>query len=212
MNTRWLSLISLVSLGAVQSAFAKSLVIDAKLHHLRAGDQLEWSDFPAKAEASSLTLHFSSERNPREWTLRLRQQDVKQTWKVLLNDKEFVRLPPDENDMVLCFPVPAGLLLAGENKLVIEPAGKVSDDVRIGEIRLDEHPVADALGEATVEVTVTEVGPEDKPVAVPCRITVLNDCGALMSLGAVSGKGLAVRPGVIYTADGKARFGLPAGD
>jgi hypothetical protein len=132
MKSAWPSLIALVSLGTVQSAPAKPTIIDPKLHHLRAGDEREWSDFPAKAEASSLTLRFTSERNLREWTLRLRQQDVKQTWKVLLNDKEFTRLPPDENDMVLYFPVPAGLLRAGENKLVLEPAGKIPDDVRIG--------------------------------------------------------------------------------
>jgi hypothetical protein len=34
----------------------------------------------------------------------------------------------------------------------------------------------------------------------------------LTTVGAKSGQGLAVRPGVVYTADGKARFGLPVGD
>ena len=57
-----------------------------------------------------------------------------------------------------------------------------------------------------------EVGRDDKPSAVPCRITVVNAEGALVTTGAASGPGLAVRPGVLYTADGKARFGLPAGD
>ena len=33
-----------------------------------------------------------------------------------------------------------------------------------------------------------------------------------MRVGTASGGRLAVRPGVVYSGDGKARFGLPAGD
>jgi hypothetical protein len=40
---------------------------------------------------------------------------------------------------------------------------------------------------------------------------VLNRDGALQSVGATSNDHLAVRPGIVYTADGLARFGLPAG-
>jgi hypothetical protein len=47
---------------------------------------------------------------------------------------------------------------------------------------------------------------------VPCRITVLNDQGALMTVGAAPVDRLAVRPGILYTRDGKARFGLPPGE
>ena len=202
MKPRHLILLLLAAVAAPAPALARVTVLDSRLHHLRAGDEREWSDFPAKGEGPSLTLRFQAERNVDEWALRLRQQDVKQTWKVLLNDKELGRLPPDENDMVICLPVPAGALRAGENKLVIEQVGRTPDDVRVGEIVLDERPVAEALGEATVEVTVLEDRGPGKAGPVPCRITVLNDKGALMSVGAASGERLAVRPGVVYTADG----------
>lgn len=49
-------------------------------------------------------------------------------------------------------------------------------------------------------------------VPVPCRLTVLSARGALATTGATSTDRLAVRPGVIYTADGTAKFGLPAGE
>jgi hypothetical protein len=189
---------------------AEQRVLDGALHHLRAGPKREWADFPQTAEGPSLTLRFQSVRNEGEWSLRLRQQDVRQTWKVRLNGKELARLLPDENDMVLYFPVPTGALQAGENVLAIEQDGKVPDDVRIGEITLDDRPVAQAIGEATVDVSVTE-GPYALQ-RLPCRITIVNADGALMTVGAASGKGVAVRPGVIYTADGHARFGLPAGE
>src|SRR5262249_26326267 len=98
----------------------KDQVLTPRLHHLRAGGEREWSDFPAQPEGPSLSLRFQAKANVDEWSLRLRQQDVRQTWKVLLNGKELGRLVGDENDMVIGLPIPAGRLLAGENTLVIE--------------------------------------------------------------------------------------------
>jgi hypothetical protein len=197
----------LTALLSTAPAFAAPVVIEPKLHHLRAGTVREWADFPAEAEASSLTVKFAAKANAAEATLRLRQQDVKQTWKVLLNGKELGRLVQDENDTEIVLPVSAGRLADGENTLVIEAAGKTADDIRVGEITLDERPVKEALNESTVEIVVRE-----GKTPVPCRITVLNARGALASTGTASTERLAVRPGVIYTADGTARFGLPAGE
>lgn len=199
----------LLLLALPSPADAGECVLTPRLHHLRAGPEREWADFPEKAEAPKLTLSFPAERNAGEWSLRLRQQDVKQTWKVLLNGKELGRLPTDENDMVVCLPVAPGRLVSGKNTLVVEPAGRTPDDVRVGEVVLADRPVKEALGEATVEVTVVD---GDRPGPLPCRITVVNEQGALMTVGAASGGKLAVRPGVIYTGDGTARFGLPAGE
>ena len=43
--------------------------------------------------------------------------------------------------------------------------------------------------------------------ALPCRLTIVDSNGSLMTVGAASREGLAVRPGVIYTSDGRAEFG-----
>ena len=136
---------------------------------------------------------------------------MKQTWKVVLNGKDLGRLAADENDTEIVLPVPAGRLADGENTLVIEAAGRVPDDIRVGEITLDDRPSKAVLSEATVEVTVREEVARER-VPVPCRLTVLSARGALATTGATSTDRLAVRPGVIYTADGTAKFGLPAGD
>ncbi len=193
-------------------SIAAPLVIDARLHHLRAGTEREWSDFPAEAEGSNFTATFPAKANDGEQTLRVRQQDVKQTWKVLLNGKELGRLVIDENDTEIVLPVPAGQLVDGKNTLVIEATGRVPDDIRVGEITLDDRPVKEVLSDATVEVTVREEVKRGELVPVPCRITVLSTNGALAPTGATSTGRLAVRPGVIYTADGTAKFGLPSGD
>jgi hypothetical protein len=214
MRPRCPSLLALLTLGLLlpRPAAAKAVVLDAGLHHLRAGDRREWAEFPARAEGPSLTVRFRAGPNDGEWALRLRQQDVKQPWRVLLNGKELGRLLADENDMALWLAVPAGRLEAGENVLRVEAGDREPDDIRVGELTLDDRPVARVLTEATVEVTVREAGRDGKTAAAPCRVTVLNKQGALVALGAASGPGRAVRPGVVYTADGRARFGLPAGD
>src|SRR6185369_11996276 len=74
--------------------------------------------------------------------------------------------------------------------------------------RVDPRPLAQVVGESTLEFDVVE------PIAggVPCRITIVDESlGALPPLAAPAGQKLAVRPGVVYTADGRARVTLPAG-
>ena len=72
------------------------------------------------------------------------KQDVKQTWKVLLNGKDLARLRPDENDMVVYVSVPAGALHAGENRLVIEQADRTPELTFGPRIRLVYAIPADA--------------------------------------------------------------------
>ncbi len=198
-------LCSSVSLGGEQ-------VLDDRLHHLRSGEVREWSDFPEKSEGSSFELRFESAANEKEHALRVRQQDVKQPWRVVLNGKELARLTADENDQVLYFPVPAGRLIAAPNTLAVEAAGKTADDIRVGEFSMLAAPVNDVLSAAKVEIEVIDATDRDKPHPQPCRITVMNRQGALVTTSARSNGELAVRPGVIYTSTGKARFGLPEGE
>ena len=58
--------------------------------------------------------------------VRLRQQDVKQTRRHPLNGKELAKLPPDENDQVLYFPIPAGRCRPVKTSWAIEQVGKGS--------------------------------------------------------------------------------------
>lgn len=200
--------ISVRSIAGAESATRQ--VLTDRMHHLRIEGAREWSDFPAAAEGPKLELTFESTANAAEQTLVLRQQDIKQRWQVKLNEKEIGLLTQDENDMVLYFVVPAGALVPGMNTLLIEqqaPA-KQPDDIRVGEISLDSRRRDGVLSDATLEVEVLDASSQ-KPL--PARITLINDRGAMQSVGASSSETLAVRPGTIYTATGRARFGVPAG-
>ncbi|HTI49416.1 MAG TPA: hypothetical protein VL475_00640, partial [Planctomycetaceae bacterium] len=203
------SIVLVVMLAIPIRAGAAERVLTPKLHHLRSGAVREWADFPEQAEAAELRLSFAAKANPAEQTLRLRHRDVKQTWKLRINDREIGRLPPDENDMVTFWAVPPNTLTDGTNELLISSQDKASDDVMIGDIRLDDRPRGAVLGEARIQIAVAD---SSGGRALPCRLTVVDAAGALMTTDVVSRDGLAVRPGVLYTADGTAEFGLPAGE
>ena len=196
---------------AVSNADDSALAIDQRMHHLRIDGPREWSDFAERAEASSLELKFRAERNDDPQTLRLRQQDVKQPWHVLLNGNQLGQLHVDENDMVVYFTIPTGALVSGENALRIEQYVRrraVPDDIRVGDVAVDSRAMTQVLNEATVKVEVVD---SDTKKDLPARLTIVNADGALQSTGASSNDHLAVRPGIVYTSTGSARIGLPTG-
>jgi hypothetical protein len=84
----------------------------------------------------------------------------------------------------------------------------VSDDVLIGDVRVRPRPVRDVLTEGTVDLSVHDA---TSGAALPARITVADPQGSLIALGNLPDPRQAVRPGVVYTADGSASLQLPAG-
>jgi hypothetical protein len=136
---------------------AKDIVLTSRMHHLRQLEPREWSTFPEKAEATKLELKFEASAIARERCLSLRQQDVKEIWTISLNSKLLGKLHINENDMRVYYEVGIDLVKDGENTLTIEcPKGRSADDIRVGEIRLLDRTKRGLLGEATLEVTVTE--------------------------------------------------------
>ncbi len=178
------------------------------MKHLRTGEAREWDEFPVKPEDEELAVLFAALANKTEHTLLVRHRDVKQTWTVQINGVAVGRLPRDENLMVTPFALKPGLLKDGPNTLRIWGKGRSSDDVMIGDVRIIDQPVAKALDVSTLTVVVSQ-----KPggESLPCRITIADADGALMPTAARSTDRLALRTGMIYTADGKASFGLRPG-
>ena len=179
------------------------------MHHLRNQAPREWSDFPQDAEGKVLNLMFPGQPNPGEVTLLVRQQDVKQNWRVMLNDRQLGTLVIDENDMVLAFAIPANAIRQS-NTLKIEPAGKQrnADDIRVGQITMVNRPRREHLRQASLQIQVLDA---DSGEATPARITIVDDSGALVSCGAESHQHLAIRPGIVYTSTGRAKIPVPSG-
>ena len=191
----------------VRPAAAETL--DGKLHHLRSGKTREWSEFPALAGGDRFELSFEAAKNTAPATLVLRQRDVKMAWRVVLNKKRVGQLIRDENDQLIRFPVPAGALRDGANQLQIIPSAEHGDDIMVGEIRLETRAPAVFLNEAQAHIRVLDA---DSGKPLPCRLTIATVSGTLALLGNESNDRLAVRTGVIYTANGEARIGLESGE
>jgi hypothetical protein len=186
--------------------------IDAQLHHLRAEGPREWTEFPERPESSHLEIRFASKANPEEWTLELRQQDVKQDWNVRLGDTAVGKLVRDENDMRIYLAVPSGKLVEGENVLRIEQGSRgkpAIDDIRVGQIKLHARSMEEVLSGARIEVEVTDA---ESRQPLPCRLTIVDNSGALQTVWAAGQDHLAVRPGTVFTSTGQAQLGLPPGE
>ncbi len=210
----------LAILLAVDSARAATITLTDQMHHLRQSGTREWAEFPEQAEAASFETTFTVAEPAKDYCLRIRHQDIKERWRVRLNDRDLGTLRIDENEMVVYLPVPDGAVQKGENHLTIDcPKSRAADDIRVGEIRLIDRPRDEVLGQSTLVIRVFEglrswgngKRNDDATPSLPARITVLDEAGTLRDTGAESNGTLAVRPGTIYTANGFARIPVEPG-
>ncbi len=208
MSTHFIQMILtyLVLLCASERCAGDAQVITDRMHHLRSSEgPREWSNFPDEAEGTRLQLTFDAVSNDAPYCLELRQQDLKQTWRITLNDTDLGQLYRDENDMVVYFDVPTGGLTDGNNVLTIESSRSRSpDDIRVGEISLHDSPRAKLMESYILLKTLNPT---------PVRITVVNQRGALQETGLESNRDTAVRPGIVYASQrtGPALIPVPAG-
>jgi hypothetical protein len=126
------------------------------MHYLRNGGAKEWATFPTTVNDNQLSLQFQSKAGDTPATLRLRQYDVKQNWRIFINDKDIGGLVQDEKDMNAYFSIPNTLLRKGENNLAIRAADDTPDDIRVGQMTLYYRPMQDVLNETKVDVTVLD--------------------------------------------------------
>jgi hypothetical protein len=183
-------------------------VLDSTMHNLRNGAIREWLVFPIAVKEKRLDVYFASQKNRSDQTLALCQYDVKQNWQVLINDRNIGSLATDEQNMMTYFSIPAGMLVDGQNRLRIQCADATSDDIKIGNIVIDARPLTTVLSQATVEIEVREANSGN---LLPSRITIVNTSGILQPVKSEASKHLAIRPGVVYTGNGKAILHFPTG-
>lgn len=185
-------------------------VVDASHHHLGLEGEREWRDLDGLTpEGRSLAIEFEAKANPGPATLFIRQRDVKLRWPVLLNGRKLGTLDLMEYPQVATLSVPAGLLRDGSNSLsILSP--EATDDIFVEEIVLDTRPAEEARRDGVIRVRVAD---REIHTPLPCRVTVADAQGMLAALSVDPERSnLAVRPGVIYTPDGHAEIGLPAGE
>ncbi|MBI4327756.1 MAG: PHP domain-containing protein [Chloroflexi bacterium] len=207
--TRSIWIILLLALRLPHAAADEPLrLLDPKLHHLRSGSQAEWQEFADKTpEGLRLEITFAAQVNERESTLFIRQDDVKLDWRVQLNGRNLGTLFLMEAPLVQALAVPPQTLREGNNRLAILPPG-ANDDILVGDVKLDPRPLQEALNQAHIDVEVSDL---ENGKAVPSRVTIVDELGALAAIHTRADQSAARRPGVVYTGNGKASIGLLPG-
>src|SRR5262245_4424917 len=133
------------------------IVLQNGMHHLRNGQDREWSEFPKEAKGKELSIQFSANANTSQQTLSLQQYDVKQNWRILLNDLDIGGLVADEKRMKVYFTIPVGSLRDGSNTLVIKCKDTPSDDIMVGGIEMHSQTSDTVLSDASIDLQVIEV-------------------------------------------------------
>jgi hypothetical protein len=201
----------LVFVGAAVVSAGDRVEIHRERIHLGMPGSPEWEWFENDpARGGRLDLPFQAKAQAGETTLLIRQDDVKQEWGVEVNGKRVGKLFLMEADLTHTIALPGGILKEGENVLSLVPPAREKDDVVVREMAIDARPVAQAIHEATLDVKVEERS-EKSAKAIPARITIVDENGTLVPLVAAPGEALAIRPGVVYTGNGRAKIGLRAG-
>ena len=184
-------------------------MLDGGHHHLGIAGEPEWTEFDdTTPEGRFLSITFPAHANTGPATLLIRQRGVKLKWPILVNGRRLGWLELNENPLHAAYLVPPGALHEGGNTLsILSPES--GNDIFVDGIELDERPPAEALGETRVQLKVTD---QITGAPLPCRLTVVDESGYLAPLTPLTpGRPLAARTGVVYTGDGTAGIGLPAG-
>ena len=181
--------------------------VTSEIFHLGTKGLPEWNEFrSSEPHGRNLSVTFEAKANQEESTLFIRQDDVKQGWRVSLNGKRLGNLERFESKMLHTLKVPAKTLKEGENRLSIA-APTALDDVFVGGAFLVNKAREDALRQSFLEVRVTD----SKGAPLPCRITITNEKDYLMPLQVEASPLVAVRTGVVYSLEGKTTAGVLPG-
>jgi len=204
----WLaSGLSIFFLAALALPVQEVRELDARMHHLGDNETPDWKEAAAKPEGAGLAFEFQARALDGEATLEIEQGHVNETWHVEINGTRVATLLKRDGLERHHYALAPGTLRDGGNTFAL--VGEVpTDDITIGHIRLHERPLRAVLGLKQVVVQVRErVGGEPSPA----RVTVLDEAGEPVRLYYGERLHTAVREGVCYTADGEARFEVPAG-
>ena len=182
-------------------------VLDAGSHHL--GDDVtpEWPEAGQQPEGTRLDIDFEGRANPTEWLLAVHQRHVSNAWTLEVNGREIAELERHEDRRVAHYRLPPGTLVDGPNRLAFVPS-QPADDVTLGDVRLIEASLREVFDLRPVQVEVVDA---DGGRALPARVTVIHADGEPARPYFAEDLLTAVRPGVVYTADGRAGFELPRG-
>ena len=210
-RNRWLlsiPLLSLYALGALSASQETERVLDGAFHHLGDNPTPEWPEASAQPEGQRLDVEFHSEQaNPVEWVLVVNHRHVNDLWSIRIDGAEIGRLQRTDERRDFYYPVPAGVITAGDHVLSFVPE-KPQDDMTIGNIRLVETSFREMMDLQPVRVQVID---SETDAALPARVTITDPAGELVDVFYAESSHTATRKGIVYVMDAEAQLELPSG-
>jgi hypothetical protein len=196
----------LFALLVASFAFPEIRTLDARKLHLGNDHNDRFADVSREPQGGRYELEFDALRNSSEQVLLIHQRDVSDDWLVELNGKEIGKLAREAKAHELRLTLAKDALRTGKNTLVIRPQ-KLSDDIIVGDVRIDPRPLREVLRLEPIIIRVGERGGGE----IPARIDFVRRDGVRPQLFDVEGD-VAMRAGVAYTANGELRAALEPGD
>ena len=143
-----LALFFIYTLAPYSPVTAQSVVLDSNLYYIQTGNSPEWDEFAAWKPIKEFSIYFDGVANASEYTLELRQYEVKEAWRVLLNDTTLGMLTQDINDMVIYLPVPPNRIHDGKNSLRLIPPANLHDDIVAGNMIMHRKKISEITNES----------------------------------------------------------------
>ena len=184
-------------------------VILSEVFHLGNDPTPEWTEAAEQPDAANqIEFHFDSSTCNVQRAVEITARHVDEVWLVELNGIPIAKLKPGAERTVTVYPLPANLLMAGDNVMRISTA-RVSDDITFGPVRLLDRGFDEIYQIAPVRVKVVD---EATGLPLVARLTIANAAGELAPLYYAERQPTPVRTGFAYTdVRGEALLQLGAG-
>jgi len=177
--------------------------------HLGNDETPEWPEAPASPEGQRLDIDFSAKARSGESVLWITQRSVDNVWRLTINGKDQGTLKTNNEPADFWYPIPGGTLKSGVNKLAITPEGDPNDDIVLGNFRLVEGSMREALHLQPVIITVLDAA-NSKPI--PSRVNLFRADGKAAHLFYTEPETTPIREDLAYTVKGVLKTELEPGE
>ena len=182
-------------------------VLDAKVYHLGNDPTPDWPEAAADPDGVRIDFDFVPLRSEGEQLLLVQQRHVNDPWHIEINGQRVAMLERGDALGERYYVLADGVLRAGKNSFSV--VGDVTtDDITVGNFRLDPRSLREVYGLREVTVSVTD---EADGTPLPARVTFTDPEGNLVQVYYAESLYTAVREGVVYTSKGSVRVELPEG-
>ena len=184
--------------------------IDTEGHrHLGNDETPQWPEAPASPEGKRLDIDFSAKARSGESVLWITQRSVDNVWRLKRNGKDLGTLKANNDPADFWYPVPGGTLKNGLNTIAITPEGDPNDDIVLGNFRLVEGSIREALRLQPVTITVLDAA-NSKPI--PSRVNLFRTDGKAALLFFTKPATTPIREDLAYTVEGVLQTELQPGE